>query len=57
MMVLRCQLFFPGYELDSIHEKPSAIDAVRSAEALFIGTGQPHYNAIFGVHRNRPCYK
>ena len=21
------------------------------------GTGQPHYNAIFGVHENRPCYK
>ena len=21
------------------------------------GTGLPHYNAIFGVHRNRPCYK
>ena len=20
-------------------------------------TGQPHYNAIFGVHENRPCYK
>ena len=20
-------------------------------------TGLPHYNAIFGVHRNRPCYK
>ena len=20
-------------------------------------TAQPHYNAIFGVHRNRPCYK
>ena len=19
-------------------------------------TGLPHYNAIFGVHRNRPCY-
>ena len=22
-----------------------------------IYTGQPHYNAIFGVHGNRPCYK
>ena len=22
-----------------------------------MGTGQPHYNAIFGVHENRPCYK
>ena len=20
-------------------------------------TVQPHYNAIFGVHRTRPCYK
>ena len=21
------------------------------------GTGLPHYNAIFGVHRKRQCYK
>lgn len=28
-----------GYELDSIHEKPNAVEAVRSAEALFIGGG------------------
>ena len=21
------------------------------------GTDEPHYNAIFGVHGNRPCYK
>ena len=23
----------------------------------FSHTGLPHYNAIFRVHRNRPCYK
>ncbi|XP_052760407.1 alpha-aspartyl dipeptidase-like [Mya arenaria] len=28
-----------GYGLDSIHEKPSAIEAVRKAEAIFIGGG------------------
>ena len=27
----------PGYQLDSIHEKPSAVEAVRTADALFIG--------------------
>lgn len=28
-----------GYNLESIHEKPSALEAVRQAEALFIGGG------------------
>lgn len=28
-----------GYELDSIHEKPSAVEAVKCAEAVFIGGG------------------
>ena len=23
----------------------------------YTDTVQPHYNAIFGVHRSRPCYK
>ncbi|KAL4222679.1 hypothetical protein ACF0H5_018720 [Mactra antiquata] len=28
-----------GYQLEGIHEKPSAVEAVRQAEALFIGGG------------------
>ena len=28
-----------------------------SLSLIFMSTGLPHYNAIFGVHRNRPCYK
>ena len=24
---------------------------------IFCSTVQPHYNAIFGVHRSKPCYK
>lgn len=28
-----------GYQLESIHEKPSAVEAVKQAEALFIGGG------------------
>jgi len=33
-------LFFslsPGYEVDSVHETPDPVDAVRKAEGIFIG--------------------
>ena len=34
----------PGYQLDSIHKKPSAIEAVKSAEAIFVGKSSAHFN-------------
>ena len=35
----------------------SIFTKLQSYKSLDYGTGQPHYNAIFGVHGNRPCYK
>ena len=29
---------------------------IHASQGTFSSTGQPHYNAIFGVHVNRPCY-
>ena len=33
------------------------IELSTAPKGIVLTTGQPHYNAIFGVHRNRPCYK
>ena len=39
--------------LPGIHQWPPWLCSLIRYQA----TGLPHYNAIFGVHRTRPCYK
>ena len=40
-----------------IHTAIIAINLFPHSIYFVCYTGQPHYNAIFGVHENRPCYR
>ena len=61
---ISCVMRKPVFKIsDQVKHKPSCITTKDVQRLSDLGsssnctTGLPHYNAILGVHRNRPCYK
>ena len=55
--ILLEQLYMSGLVGKPTMWFPTTSDTNRAVQAQKRATGQPHYNAIFGVQSNRPCYK
>ena len=53
-------LKFQNISKDTTQKQSKVLDSLLQLQVnliIMLSTGQPHYNAIFGVHRNRPSYK